>query len=170
VLVLATNTRSYIQFIAYCQNVSVWVSCPVSVLHNSKQFDTLTHVELIFLLCHCFLFRFMWNTNDDDNYNYFSHVSLINVEFVFIFVAELMILGFISLLLTFGQSYMVKICIPANATDQMLPCPYRATRDAKNDEEEHHRKLLYYERRYLSEDGSPYNCKEVTMLPYFVFL
>lgn len=112
----------------------------------------------------------MWNTNDDDNYNYFSDVSLINVKFVFIFVAELMILGFLSLLLTFGQSYMVKLCMPSNATDLMLPCQSRATRDAKNDEEEHHRKLLYYERRYLSEDGAPYNCKEVTMLLYFRFL
>jgi len=112
----------------------------------------------------------MWNTNDDDNYNYFSYVSSINVKFVFIFVAELMILGFLSLLLTFGQSYMVKICMPAYATDKLLPCPYRATRDAKNDEEEHHRKLLYYERRYLAEDATPYNCKEVTMLPYFIFL
>lgn len=74
--------------------------------------------------------------------------------------AELMILGFLSLLLTFGQSYMVKLCMPSNATDLMLPCQSRATRDAKNDEEEHHRKLLYYERRYLSEDGAPYNCKE----------
>lgn len=112
----------------------------------------------------------MWNTNDDDNYNYFFDVSLINVKFVFIFVAELMILGFLSLLLTFGQSYMVKLCMPANATDIMLPCQSRATRDAKNDEDEHHRKLLYYERRYLSEDGAPYNCKEVTMLVYLRFL
>lgn len=69
--------------------------------------------------------------------------------------AELMILGFISLLLTFGQSYIVRICIPANMADKLLPCPYRHT-GSKN-EEEHHRKLLH---RYLSEDATPYQCKE----------
>ncbi|ERN17137.1 MLO-like protein 9 [Amborella trichopoda] len=36
--------------------------------------------------------------------------------------AELMILGFISLLLTFGQSYIAKICIPDHVADTMLPC------------------------------------------------
>ncbi|KAG4950025.1 hypothetical protein JHK82_043226 [Glycine max] len=39
--------------------------------------------------------------------------------------AELMILGFISLLLTFDQSYIVRICIPEKLADNMLPCPYR---------------------------------------------
>lgn len=33
-----------------------------------------------------------------------------------------MILGFISLLLTFGQAYISKICIPTNYADSMLPC------------------------------------------------
>uniref|UniRef100_A0A1D1YET4 MLO-like protein n=2 Tax=Anthurium amnicola TaxID=1678845 RepID=A0A1D1YET4_9ARAE len=36
--------------------------------------------------------------------------------------AELMILGFISLLLTFGQNYIAKICIPEKTADTMLPC------------------------------------------------
>nr|GMD43576.1 MLO-like protein 9 [Ipomoea batatas] len=35
---------------------------------------------------------------------------------------ELMVLGFISLLLTFGQSYIAKICIPEAAGNTMLPC------------------------------------------------
>ncbi|KAI6671624.1 hypothetical protein NL676_006509 [Syzygium grande] len=35
---------------------------------------------------------------------------------------ELMILGFISLLLTFGQSYIAKICIPTSVAETMLPC------------------------------------------------
>ncbi|GAU42823.1 hypothetical protein TSUD_185810, partial [Trifolium subterraneum] len=73
--------------------------------------------------------------------------------------SELMILGFLSLLLTFGQSYIVKICIPANMADKLLPCPYRSSHDANNDEE-HRRKLLFYEHRYLSEDATPYKCKE----------
>ncbi|XP_027346490.1 MLO-like protein 10 isoform X2 [Abrus precatorius] len=75
--------------------------------------------------------------------------------------AELMILGFISLLLTFGQSYIVRICIPTKLADKLLPCPYRAT-GTKNasSEEEHRRKLLSYERRYLSDEATSYQCKE----------
>ncbi|PNY08579.1 MLO-like protein 8-like [Trifolium pratense] len=78
--------------------------------------------------------------------------------------AELMILGFLSLLLTFGQSYIVKICIPANMADKLLPCPYRSKHDGNKDDannnEENRRKLLFYEHRYLSEDATPYQCKE----------
>ncbi|KAK4355446.1 hypothetical protein RND71_024417 [Anisodus tanguticus] len=36
---------------------------------------------------------------------------------------ELMVLGFISLLLTFGQNYIADICIPEKVADTMLPCP-----------------------------------------------
>ncbi|KAI4985125.1 MLO-like protein 9 [Hordeum vulgare subsp. vulgare] len=36
--------------------------------------------------------------------------------------AELMVLGFISLLLVFGQSYIIKICISEAAANTMLPC------------------------------------------------
>ncbi|XP_074572609.1 MLO-like protein 9 [Curcuma longa] len=35
---------------------------------------------------------------------------------------ELMVLGFISLILTFGQNYIIQICIPQKAADTMLPC------------------------------------------------
>ncbi|RZC67414.1 hypothetical protein C5167_011114 [Papaver somniferum] len=37
---------------------------------------------------------------------------------------ELMVLGFISLLLTFGQNYIAKICVPLRIADTMLPCAY----------------------------------------------
>ncbi|CAK8569203.1 unnamed protein product [Lathyrus sativus] len=36
--------------------------------------------------------------------------------------AELMVLGFISLLLTFGQNYISKVCIPMKYGTTMLPC------------------------------------------------
>ncbi|XP_061372795.1 MLO protein homolog 1-like [Gastrolobium bilobum] len=36
--------------------------------------------------------------------------------------AELMILGFISLLITFGTKYIAKICVPEKVGDTMLPC------------------------------------------------
>lgn len=41
--------------------------------------------------------------------------------------AELMILGFISLLLTFGETYILKICVPSKAALSMLPCPFQNT-------------------------------------------
>lgn len=41
--------------------------------------------------------------------------------------AELMILGFISLLLTFGETYILKICVPSKAALSMLPCPSENT-------------------------------------------
>ncbi|KAK1361602.1 hypothetical protein POM88_046076 [Heracleum sosnowskyi] len=36
--------------------------------------------------------------------------------------SELMILGFISLILTFTQTYIAKICVPENVANSMLPC------------------------------------------------
>ncbi|KAK8968952.1 MLO-like protein 10 [Platanthera guangdongensis] len=38
--------------------------------------------------------------------------------------SELMVLGFISLLLTFGQNYIAKICISVAVADTMLPCHF----------------------------------------------
>ncbi|RCV36040.1 hypothetical protein SETIT_7G288000v2 [Setaria italica] len=40
--------------------------------------------------------------------------------------AELMVLGFISLLLVFGQNYIIKICISNHAADTMLPCKLKS--------------------------------------------
>ncbi|OIV93821.1 hypothetical protein TanjilG_03784 [Lupinus angustifolius] len=64
--------------------------------------------------------------------------------------AELMILGFISLLLTFGQRYIVRICIPAKVANKLLPCPLK---------DKHRTKLVSYEHRYLSEDTTSLRCK-----------
>ncbi|KAK7406948.1 hypothetical protein VNO78_08584 [Psophocarpus tetragonolobus] len=74
--------------------------------------------------------------------------------------AELMILGFISLLLTFGQTYIVRICIPKYIADDWLPCPYKKKGDdkEKDSEKEHRRDLLSYERRYLAADTTSYKC------------
>ncbi|KFK40130.1 hypothetical protein AALP_AA3G334400 [Arabis alpina] len=41
--------------------------------------------------------------------------------------AELMILGFISLLLTFGETYILEICVPSKAALSMLPCSFENT-------------------------------------------
>lgn len=66
-----------------------------------------------------------------------------------------MVLGFISLLLTFGQNYIAQICIPIDIADTMLPCPSRA----EPTPEAHHRRLLWMERRILAADGQSKGCK-----------
>ncbi|KAF7829070.1 MLO-like protein 10 [Senna tora] len=73
--------------------------------------------------------------------------------------SELMVLGFISLLLTFGQTYIVKICLSSKLADSMLPCPHDGANDSSSSEEENHRKLLSLERRYLSSDSTSNSCK-----------
>ncbi|XP_045813665.1 MLO-like protein 8 isoform X1 [Trifolium pratense] len=75
--------------------------------------------------------------------------------------AELMILGFISLLLTIGQNYIVRICISEKIADKMLPCPLNNISDNKKSssvEVRNLRKLVSYERRYLASDTTSYKC------------
>ncbi|KAL0432797.1 UNVERIFIED_CONTAM: MLO-like protein 9 [Sesamum latifolium] len=70
--------------------------------------------------------------------------------------AELMILGFISLLLTFGQNFISKICVPEHIGNTMLPC----SRDPHANEDHHHRRLLWHERRFLGADSPGEGCKK----------
>ncbi|XP_038885853.1 MLO-like protein 9 [Benincasa hispida] len=84
---------------------------------------------------------------------------------------ELMVLGFISLLLTFGQNYIAKVCIPSKYANTMLPCPYRGAspksshshgiepKDADEETLDHHRRLLWYEHRRLAGSGPVEGCK-----------
>ncbi|XP_031489825.1 MLO-like protein 9 isoform X1 [Nymphaea colorata] len=74
--------------------------------------------------------------------------------------AELMILGFISLLLTFGQNYVAKICILEDVANTMLPC-------RGQQEETGNRRLLDFpyasmtsSHRILAGAASPVKCKE----------
>ncbi|XP_047312048.1 MLO-like protein 8 [Impatiens glandulifera] len=69
--------------------------------------------------------------------------------------AELMVLGFISLLLTFSQYYVAKICIPAKVADTLLPCPAKVVKDDKSG-----RRLLWYEHRMLAAGDSGSGCKD----------
>ncbi|KAM7515991.1 hypothetical protein LguiA_005574 [Lonicera macranthoides] len=78
--------------------------------------------------------------------------------------AELMVLGFISLILTFSQYYIAKICIPIKTADTMLPCA--AKHEAASGEEENRRRLLWYEHRFLA--GAPTtksSCKKEGYVP-----
>ncbi|CAL9207809.1 unnamed protein product [Musa hybrid cultivar] len=56
--------------------------------------------------------------------------------------AELMILGFISLLLTFGQKYIVKICVPYKVADTMLPCSRKTDTETEEEADGRHRRRL----------------------------
>nr|XP_029144615.1 MLO-like protein 9 [Arachis hypogaea] len=62
---------------------------------------------------------------------------------------ELMVLGFISLILTFGQTYISKWCIPEKYANTMLPCKGGA-KEVTAEGEPPHRRLLTYERRFLA--------------------
>lgn len=83
-----------------------------------------------------------------------------------------MVLGFISLLLTFGQNYIAEICIPSRYANTMLPCPYRGKShqsshgiepdEHEEDAHDHHRRLLWYEHRRLSGGGHIESCKPVS--------
>lgn len=58
-----------------------------------------------------------------------------------------MLLGFISILLTVGTQYIVKICIPANFGHVMLPCKIEKKRGIDgggDDDDNERRKLLSY--------------------------
>ncbi|KAK2977166.1 hypothetical protein RJ640_027779 [Escallonia rubra] len=70
--------------------------------------------------------------------------------------AELMVLGFISLLLTFSQYYIAKICIPTKIANSMLPC---TGKDNDSEKADSSRRLLWYERRDLAAKYSS-TCKE----------
>ncbi|XP_057516988.1 MLO-like protein 8 [Amaranthus tricolor] len=72
-----------------------------------------------------------------------------------------MVLGFISLLLTFCQSYIVSICIPLKLADTMLPCAYKPIKGTHtHNAGGHHRRLLWYERRRLGGGSDLVECHE----------
>lgn len=75
--------------------------------------------------------------------------------------AELMVMGFISLIFTFCQSYIAEICIPVHLANTMLPCKAKDERDtsSSSNEEKTHRRLLWNEHRFLSS-SSGNQCKE----------
>ncbi|XP_051118091.1 MLO-like protein 9 [Andrographis paniculata] len=71
---------------------------------------------------------------------------------------ELMVLGFISLILTFGQNYITRMCIPEKYGNVMLPCEYETPKQLEEDENEHRRRLLWYEHRMLAADSPAKKC------------
>ncbi|CAN8271266.1 unnamed protein product [Cochlearia groenlandica] len=75
--------------------------------------------------------------------------------------SELMVLGFISLLLTFGQEYILAICIPSHVAHTMLPCPLAPSKEEEDEKGEGHRRLLWVAHRFLSGgETSPTKCRK----------
>lgn len=76
---------------------------------------------------------------------------------------ELMVLGFISLLLTFCQNYIAAICVSKVLTKDFLPCKKRpdgkAPLDDDGDAADTRRRLLWFDHRRLAGDGPPKECK-----------
>lgn len=90
-----------------------------------------------------------------------------------------MVLGFISLILTFGQSYISSICIPEKLADTMLFCPKRGQyshrkgpkkQPASDDDDAGHRRLLFYHHRFLAGGAKTAGCKPVSASFIFSFL
>lgn len=85
--------------------------------------------------------------------------------------AELMLLGFISLLLTFGTKYIAKICIPPTLGDSMLPCKKE---EVEEDSKDDRRRLLSFDdsmvwRRGLASaasGGDDYCSQKVSKIIY----
>lgn len=85
-----------------------------------------------------------------------------------------MVLGFISLLLTFGQNYIASICVPSRYGHAMSFCgPYDGpSGEGKKPKTTDHldRHLLSFQRRVLA-DAAPAQCKKVKsfFLLFFLF-
>nr|XP_043631235.1 MLO-like protein 9 [Erigeron canadensis] len=77
---------------------------------------------------------------------------------------ELMVLGFISLLLVFSQNYIASICISKSLTKDFLPCDKQ--KYEKDDEDDAYggldarRRLLWNDHRRLAGDDPPKECDE----------
>ena len=88
---------------------------------------------------------------------------------VVVVYAELMLLGFISLLLTVFQDTIAKICIPKRYSDDWLPCKKKKEDSSSSEESTSHFQTFYHftsggARRLLAEhSASPSYCaKRVT--------
>ena len=112
--------------------------------------------KLIF--CMLLLLSINFNMNVDP----FSYIKCL--------LPELMVLGFISLILTFGQSYISNICIPEKVADTMLYCAKRVDSthhkphpmQQQSGGEAGHRRLLLYDRRFLGGASKASGCKPVS--------
>lgn len=83
-------------------------------------------------------------------------------------IVELMVLGFISLLLTFGQNYIASICVPSRYGHAMSFCgPYDGPSEDHDDKKlkktDHAMRILSSIQRRSLADAPPVNCKKVIL-------
>ncbi|KAK2978948.1 hypothetical protein RJ640_008729, partial [Escallonia rubra] len=82
---------------------------------------------------------------------------------------ELMLLGFISLLLTVSQGLVSRMCIPAHLANYMLPCKMEPVSSGGTHEisihENYSQKIARNGRRLLAEDTGPENCGRKGKVP-----
>ncbi|RVW69053.1 MLO-like protein 1 [Vitis vinifera] len=95
---------------------------------------------------------------------YFWFSVLCSTVVVVVVYAELMLLGFISLLLTVFQDTIAKICIPKRYSDDWLPCKKKKEDSSSSEESTSHFQTFYHftsggARRLLAEhSASPSYC------------
>ncbi|KAM2068311.1 hypothetical protein ACFX1T_044529 [Malus domestica] len=77
---------------------------------------------------------------------------------------ELMLLGFISLLLTVSQRSIIRICIPSNLANHMLPCK-RETSKGNNNAHYSLDQSINNRRRLLSTDTNSDHCLQKGKVP-----
>ncbi|XP_048437678.1 MLO-like protein 13 [Pyrus x bretschneideri] len=77
---------------------------------------------------------------------------------------ELMLLGFISLLLTVSQRSIIRICIPSNLANHMLPCK-RETSEGNNNAHYSLDQSINNRRRLLSADTNSDHCLQKGKVP-----
>ncbi|CAN6584648.1 unnamed protein product [Malus baccata var. baccata] len=77
---------------------------------------------------------------------------------------ELMLLGFISLLLTVSQRSIIRICIPSNLANHMLPCK-RETSEGNNNAHYTLDQSINNRRRLLSTDTNSDHCLQKGKVP-----
>lgn len=101
------------------------------------------------------------------SFQFFKHESVdwlhLNMTKIVCPEAELMLLGFISLLLTVSQTAIRHICVPPALVSNMFPCK-------KPLEEEHHapetsHSLVFNTRHLLSTGASPDHCTTKVIFP-----
>ncbi|KAG1327338.1 MLO-like protein 13 [Cocos nucifera] len=108
---------------------------------------------------------FPWNSH-----RWLIHVSFVGVHMCppqFGVIGELMLLGFISLLLTVFENTIRQICIPTSISMHMLPCKKEGLAP---EHELHHGKVLSHgltrhSRRLLSESSDSEFCKKKGKVP-----
>lgn len=83
---------------------------------------------------------------------------------------ELMLLGFISLMLTVVQGRIVKICVPAHTMDHLLPCSLSLKSSSGGEESNAAPEVSGHQRRLLAEEAAGGFCAAKVILTFFRFV